>query len=79
MVNFVAGTHLMIIFGNTLCLAMVIAYEPIWIWLPLLSLLVSPFMGGTHCFMNRLENQYRIKACMPLIKDRLEEFLMRKN
>lgn len=78
MVNLIASIHLALIFGNLLSIALLIAYEPIYIWLPLITLLVSPIIGGSHCWLNRLENIYRMKVCMPLITDRFEEFIERR-
>jgi hypothetical protein len=40
--------------------------------MPIITCLVSPVLGGTYCMFNRLENFFRIKADMPLIRDRLE-------
>lgn len=74
-VNLVSSVHLALIFGNLLSIVLLIAYEPIYVWLPLITLLVSPVIGGSHCWLNRLENMYRMRVCMPLITDRFEEFL----
>jgi hypothetical protein len=79
MANTIAGCHLCLIFGNCICLAMLIGFQPVYIWLPMISLMVSPVIGGSHCFMNRLENHYRLRAGMPLITDRLEELFTRSH
>lgn len=79
MANLIAGFHLTLIFGNLVCLGLMIAFMPIYVWMPMLSLMVSPVIGGSHCFINRLENHYRLRAGMPLISDRLEEFFMRSS
>ena len=73
--NCIAGIHLLLILANLVSLACLIAYEPFYIWLPFLTLVSSPMMGGTHCLFNRIENIYRVKAGLPLITDRLEAFL----
>jgi hypothetical protein len=51
---------------------------PIYIWLPIISILGSPLLGGSNCYLNRLENKFRMKALMPLIDDRFEDLLVRK-
>jgi hypothetical protein len=53
---------------------MVILMEPFYIWMPIITMLVSPLVGGAYCLFNRLENHFRRKALLPLINDRFEEF-----
>jgi hypothetical protein len=67
----VAAVHLIIIFLNLVSVPLLIAYEPFYVWMPLITFLVSPLVGGTYCMFNRLENYYRAKAGMPLINDRI--------
>ena len=60
---------------NLAAIPFLVAYEPFYIWAPLLTVLVSPLVGGTYCLLNRLENHYRALAGRPLINDRLENFI----
>ena len=69
--RFVAGVHLIILGLNIVSIPCVLAYEPFYIWMPIITVLVSPLVGGTYCVFNRLENHFRAKAGMPLITDRL--------
>lgn len=69
--HFVAVTHLLIIALNLISVPLVIAFEPFYIWMPLITFLVSPLVGGAYCMFNRLENHCRSKADMPLIHDRI--------
>lgn len=73
----VAITHLLIIALNLIAVPFVIAYEPFYIWMPLITFLVSPLIGGTYCMFNRLENHYRAKAGMRLIHDRVGDLFKR--
>lgn len=75
--KFVAAVHMIIIGLNTLAIPFLIWKEPFWIWMPLITMLVSPVLGGSFCMFNRLENHYRYKAGMRPIADRFEEFLRR--
>jgi len=77
MVKFIAAVHLMVIFGNTAAIPCLIYYQPFYIWLPIITFLVNPMVGGSYCLMNRLENHYRAKANMPFITDRLTELFRR--
>ena len=74
-VKAIAGIHMILIFGNILSVPLLVAYTPFYIWMPMVTMLVSPVLGGTYCIFNRLENFYRFKAGMPQIDDRLAEFL----
>lgn len=69
--HIVATVHLLMITVNLLSVPLLIANEPIYIWMPLITFLVSPLVGGTYCMFNRLENHYRSKAGMPTIHDRV--------
>ncbi len=69
----VAIIHLMIMILNLISVPFVIAYEPFYIWMPIITFLVSPVIGGTYCLFNRLENHFRAKAGMSLIEDRIGE------
>lgn len=75
MVNLVSVLHLLLLIVNTVSVAFLIAYMPFYVWVPLISLLASPIMGGHYCFLNRLENLYRGKAGMPFIVDRSLDIL----
>lgn len=68
---FVATVHLIMILLNLLAVPFLIVYEPFYIWMPIITFLVSPLIGGTYCMFNRLENYYRQKAGMKLITDRV--------
>jgi len=75
----VAFFHLVIIFLNMVSVPLLIAYQPFYIWIPMISLLASPVIGGTHCIINRLENKFRVKAGVPVMYDRLEELFKKDN
>ena len=74
----VAVVHLLIITLNLLSVPFVVAYEPFYIWMPIITFLVSPMIGGTFCMFNRLENHFRAKAGMRLITDRVAELFRRE-
>lgn len=76
MVYYVAIIHVCVIFVNILSIPFVIIYEPFYIWMPLVTLLISPLTGGTYCLFNRIENYYRLKANMPKIHDRFYEVIV---
>lgn len=67
----IATIHLTMIILNLLSVPFVIAYEPFYIWMPVITFLVSPLIGGTYCMFNRMENFCRVRAAMPVIHDRL--------
>ena len=69
--HLVAGVHLLIIFGNFISIPILINVFPFYVWLPIITLLVSPVIGGTFCMFNRLENYFRNLANMPQIHDRI--------
>ena len=69
--HIVAIIHLLIISLNLLSIPFVIAFEPFYIWMPIITFLVSPLVGGTYCMFNRLENYFRHRAGMVLIHDRV--------
>lgn len=75
LVRFIAVVHTLVMVMNTVAIPLLIIYEPFWIWMPIITFLVNPMVGGSYCFMNRLENLYREKAGMPLINDRGEEII----
>jgi hypothetical protein len=58
---------------NFVAIPLLIKYEPFYIWMPLITFLVSPLVGGTYCMLNRLENHFRALAGMRLIEDRIAE------
>lgn len=70
-VYFVATAHMGIITLNIAAVPFMVINEPFYIWMPLITFLVSPLVGGSYCMFNRLENYWRHKAGMPLIHDRL--------
>ena len=73
MVKVVTIFHLGIVAANLVAIPLMILNEPFWLWMPLITFLVSPMLGGTYCMFNRLENYFRAKAGMRLIQDRLQE------
>lgn len=77
MAHFIATIHLILITLNTISIPLLIMYQPFYIYIPLISVLASPIIGGTYCLFNRAENKYRLLAGMPLIQDRVAE-LFRK-
>lgn len=68
----VSITHLFIIGLNVAAIPFVICREPFYIWMPVITMLVSPLVGGTYCMFNRLENFFRVKAGLPTIEDRMD-------
>ena len=79
MARFTAFVHLGIAGANLVAIPLMIVNEPFWIWMPLITFLVSPMLGGTYCMFNRLENMFRRKAGMRLITDRLQELFNWRN
>ncbi len=75
LVKAIAAVHLVWIAVNLAAVPAMIVLAPWYIWAPLITFLVSPHVGGVYCMMNRLENHFREKANMPLIKDRVSAFL----
>lgn len=71
MARFVAFVHIILIVLNLASIPCVILWEPFYIWAPIITVLVSPVIGGSYCLFNRLENYFRVKAGMPKIYDRL--------
>lgn len=67
--NIIATIHIVLYCMNIISIPMLIAYQPFYIWCPMLTFMVSPLLGGSYCMFNRLENYYRAKAGMPLIWD----------
>jgi len=54
-------THWGLYLGNLVALSYVIAYQPWYIALPMLTVLGNPIIGGIQCAYNNLENVYRSK------------------
>lgn len=75
MVYLIATVHIILMIINIVSLPLLIIYQPIFVWMPILTLMVSPLLGGTFCMFNDLENHFREKAGMPLIIDRLRSLL----
>ncbi len=71
----IAVIHLLIIGTNLISVPLLLIYQPFYICMPLITMLVSPVLGGTYCMFNRMENFYRIKAGLSPIHDRLGSFL----
>lgn len=65
--------HNILIILNLMSIPLLIIHEPFYISLPLLTVLMSPLLGGAHCVLNNIENYFRGKADMDLIEDRTEE------
>lgn len=76
MVYIISIIHLLMIFLNLIAIPFLIIYEPFYIWMPIITLLVSPVIGSTYCMFNRLENYFRIKAGMDIIQDRFQAFIV---
>lgn len=74
-VKLIAILHLSIIALNFISIPLIIINEPFWLAMPLITLLVSPLIGGSYCLFNVLENKYRVKAGLPEINDRTEAFV----
>jgi hypothetical protein len=77
MVTLIVVIHNIVIAANLLSVLLLLIYTPFYIWLPMLTLLVNPILGGKFCLMNQTENYYRKLAGLPTIKDRAEELLNR--
>ena len=77
-VRLVAFFHMIIIGGNLIAVPYLIINEPFYIWLPMITVLVSPVIGSTYCMFNRLENHYRRLAGMELIDDRTAHFIYKE-
>lgn len=53
-------THWALYIGNCLALLYIVAYEPWYIALPLITTIGNPLIGGIHCAYNNIENTYRL-------------------
>jgi hypothetical protein len=54
---------------NTLSIPFIVINTEWYLWMPLITMLVSPVLGGSYCFFNNLEDHYRQQAGLP-VKDR---------
>lgn len=54
-------THVVLMALNTISMFYLVIYEPFYIWVPMITILVSPLLGGQYCIFNHIENIYRIK------------------
>lgn len=66
--------HMGIILLNVLSIPLVLIHEPFYIWMPIITVLVSPVIGGTYCIFNRIENHFRVLGGLEPINDRFESF-----
>lgn len=69
MAHVVWAIHQLLIWSNAVSIPFVIINEPFYIWVPIVSVLVSPVLGSIFCIFNQLEDFYRAKAGLPQ-KDR---------
>lgn len=75
-IAYTIGTiHIIITLVNLVSVPCLLLYTPFYIWMPIITMLVSPVVGGTYCMFNRMENFYRLKAGLPPIHDRWSSFL----
>lgn len=77
LVKFIGTIHLVLIFANLISIPLLIVYTPFYIWVPIITMMNSPVVGGTYCSFNRLENHFRRKVGMRQITDRFEELFKR--
>ena len=63
--------HILLIVGNLISVPFLVLYTPFYICIPLITMLVSPVLGGSYCLFNRLENYFRYKAGRPQITCRV--------
>lgn len=76
----VIGTiHLILYALNIASVVMLIVKTPWYVYIPMLTLLSSPLLGGIYCIFNQLENHFRAKAGLPLIHDRFSDLFIRGN
>ena len=75
LVKLVSIIHTVFLTANCISIPCLIILEPFYIWMPMITMLGSPLIGGSYCLFNQLENYYRQKANMPVIKDRSIEII----
>ena len=69
--RFIGFIHWIIVIMNFAAIPCLMVYTEWYIWMPMLTVLVSPFLGSSYCLFSRIENIMRIKACMPLTDDKM--------
>lgn len=52
-------THWSLYIGNLVALVYIVAHQPWYMALPLITLVGNPLIGGIHCAYNNIENTYR--------------------
>lgn len=62
--NLVFIIHSIMIIVNIISIPFLIVYQPFYIWMPMITVLVSPVLGGTYCIFNNLEDHFRKLAGM---------------
>ncbi len=72
LVRVITIVHLGVYLVNTISIPFIMYKTPFYIWMPMLTMMVSPVLGGTYCMFNRLENYVRVKAGMPTRTDVFE-------
>lgn len=58
----ICGIHAVLILMNTLAIPFAMYYQPWYIWVPIVTVLVSPLLGHHYCIFNQLEDHYRVQA-----------------
>lgn len=67
----VATLHIIVVALNAIALPLLIINEPFYIWMPMITVLCSPLIGGPYCMLNQLENFFRRGAGLESIEDRV--------
>lgn len=58
----VNAAHRLIVMINIISLVFIVSYAPWYFWLPILTVMLSPLVEGTYCFINVLEDKLLEKA-----------------
>ena len=78
MAKIISIFHIAIIIGNTIAIPMLMLYQPFYIWLPIVTYLCSPMIGGVYCPLNRMENHFRRLSGQEQFTDKMEDIIINK-
>ena len=54
--------HICISIINIISVPLLIINMPIYVWLPIITILFSPLLTGSHCVLNRAEDYFKAKS-----------------
>lgn len=77
-VCFIHLLHWAVYIFNTLCIIPLMLYTPVYVWIPMCTMLANPLIGAQYCILNQLENKYRTLAGLPLLETNFTEVLIKR-